>query len=223
MVTSYSMAAEKKQLRDVDSDAFTRATQVMPQAAGDDHMALAWWIPNEFWGTILSRDTTTSESDKKAMLDTMNGVSLLAVIQADITQLGAFRFYTKEEIQRNMTLTFSDTGGTARELVPMQTIDTELEIVLGVFKPILGAAMGNLGNNMHFYVLNDRSESSRLMDPYEQGRFGIQLAKRDSSVMDVSIELPIDALYVPRKCPNGKDAHISWNYCPWSGTRLDAL
>lgn len=222
MVATYSMAAEKKPLEDIDTDAFTSDTQVTPKGAGDNHMALAWWIPNEFWESIFSRDASTSASDKRAMLDAMSGVSLLAVVQADISAFGAFKYYSKEEIEQSMTLSYTGADGQKQSLSPVQTIDPDLEVVLGVFKPILGAAMGNLGNNMHFYVLNDRAKSSpRLLDPYRKGQIDIQLARRDKVLMDASIEMPINALFVPRKCPNGKDAHISWSYCPWTGKRLE--
>lgn len=220
-VSAYSMAAEKKPLKDVATDAFTADTQTTLQGTGDNHVALAWWIPNEFWKSIFSRDTTTSESDKKAMLDAMSGISLLAVVQADITAFGAFQYYSKDEIERSMSISFTNADGKRLRLSPMQTINPDLEVVLNVFKPILAAAMGNLGNNMHFYVLNDKSKSShRLLDPYRKGQINIKLLRKDEVLMTASIEMPLDSLFVPRKCPNGKDAHISWKYCPWSGERL---
>jgi hypothetical protein len=222
MVATYSVTAERKLIKEIDTDAFTSDTQVTPKGAGDNHVALAWWIPNEFWESILSRDATTSESDKKAMIEALSGVSLLAIIQGDVSAYGTIEFYSKEEIEENMTLSYSGSDGKKQRLSPLQTIDPVLEIVLGVFKPILGAAMGNLGNNLHFYVLNDRATSApRLLDPYRKGQIGIQLARRDKVLMDASIEMPINALFVPRKCPNGKDAHISWKYCPWSGKKLE--
>ena len=222
LATTYSMAAEKRPIKDIESDAITNETQVTATGAGDNHVALTWWIPNEFWESILSRDMKTSEASKKAMLDAMSGISLLAIVQADITPIGSFKFYSKEEIEKKMLISFSGAGGNRQRLSPMQTINRDLEVVLGVFKPILGAAMGNLGNNMHFYVLNDKSKSSlRLLDPYRKGLISIQLAKRNGSLMIADIEMPLNSLFVPRKCPNGKDAHISWKYCPWSGTRLE--
>jgi len=222
MVATYCVAAERKSIKAIDIDELTSDTQVILKGAGDNHLAIAWWIPNEFWESIFYRDATTSESDKKAMLDTWSGVSLLAVVQADISAFGAFKFYSKEEVEENMTLSYSDSNGKKQRLSLMQTIDLELMIVLGVFKPILGAAMGNLGNNMHFYVLNDRAKSvPRLLDPYRNGQIDIQLTSRDKVLIDASIEMPINAVFVPRKCPNGKDAHISWKYCPWSGKKLE--
>lgn len=221
LYTTYVIAAERKPLKSVATDAFTEDTQVVPKGTGDNHVAFAWWIPNEYWECMMSRDTSTSASDKKAMLSAISGVSLIAVVQADITALGALKYYSKDEIKENLMLSFVDTGGKKQKLPPMETIDPDLEVVLSVFKPILGAAMGNLGNSMHFFALNDKSvSSSRLLDPYQKGQINIQLGKRDNSLMEASIELPINSLFVPRKCPNGKDAHISWKYCPWTGKQL---
>lgn len=222
LVGTYSMAAEKHPLENVDADAFVADTQVMLQGAGDSHVAFVWWVPHEFWISMLSRDATTSEADKKAMLDAMSGISLIAVVQADITSLGAFKFYSKTEIEEKMLISFTDAGGKSQRLSPLQTVKPDLEVVLSVFKPILGAAMGNLGNNMHFYVLNDKSKSSnRILDPYRKGNISIQLSKRNEDLMTADIEMPLNALFVPRKCTNGMDAHISWKYCPWSGKRLE--
>lgn len=221
-IGNYAVAAEKKPLKSVNTSEFTTDTQVMLQNSGDKHVALVWWIPNEFWQASMARDTNTSEADKKAVLNSMAGVSLLAVVQADITSLGAFQYYSKEEIEKKMLVSFTDTSGKSQKLVPLQTINPNLEIVLGMFKPVLGAAMGNLGNNMHFYVFNDKSgNSGRLLDPYQKGQINVQLARKDAAVMKASIELPLNSLFVPRKCPNGKSAHISWQYCPWSGERLE--
>jgi hypothetical protein len=131
-------------------------------------------------------------------------------------------FYSKEEIKKNMIISFVDAGGKRQRLSLMQTINPDLEVVLAVFKPILGSAMGNLGNNMHFYVLNDKSKTSgRLLDPYQKGLISVKLANKNMDRMFADIEMPLNSLFVPRKCPNGKDAHVSWEYCPWSGTRLE--
>jgi hypothetical protein len=82
--------------------------------------------------------------------------------------------------------------------------------------------MGKFGNKVHFYVLNDRSKSLlRLLDPYRKGLISVQLANRNDDQITADIEMPLNALFVPRQCPNGKDAHISWKYCPWSGKRLE--
>ena len=217
-----SIAAERRSIRNVDVDAITKDTQVSPKGAGDEHVSFVWWVPYEFWQSILARDTSTSERDKKATLDALAGNSLIAVVQSDISAVGAFRFYSKEEVEKNMKVSFSDAGRNKKTLRPVQVVDPDLEVVLGVFKPLLSAAMGNLGANMHFYVFNDQGEAGeRLLDPYRKGIIRVELLKKSEELMTADIELPLNSLFVPRKCPNGKEAHVSWNYCPWSGTRLD--
>lgn len=221
VVAASSMASEIKPLEHVDVDALTGDTQTVAKGAGDHHVAIAWWMPRELWGSILARDMSASETNKQAVLDAMAGISVLAVVQADLSSLGAFNFYTREEVEERMALSFTDSEGTTQKLQILQKPNPDLEIFLGLMRPVLGAAMGNLGQNMHFYVLDERSSASpRLLDPYQVGRLDVRLTRKDGRVMDAQVEMPINALFVPRTCPNGKEAHISWSFCPWDGTRL---
>lgn len=220
LLATCAVAAERKAIEDVDSDEFTTDTQTSPKGAGDSHVALIWWIPNEFWESILARDTVTAEADKQAMLAAMDGVSLLAVVQADIGAMGQFNFYSKDEVSNTMGLSYTDATGNTQPLSQVETIKPELQAVLGVFQPILGAAMGNLGANFHFYVLNDASDTGRLLDPYEQSVINIELVQRGGQRMKAQVETPLNSLFVPRVCPNGKEAHVSWKFCPWSGAKL---
>jgi len=95
-------------------------------------------------------------------------------------------------------------------------------LLLSMFKPMLGAAMGNMGENFHFFTLIDEDETgTRVIDPYRSGILKFNFAKRDGEQLKTQIEFPLNELFVPRKCPNGKDAHISWKYCPWTGKLLE--
>lgn len=222
MATSYLMAAEKMPLEGVEDDRLLKDTQVFIKGGGDKHLAMMWWIPKEYWESVFSRDETISESVKNVVLDTMSGVSLLALVQADVTELGAFEFYGKDEIEKNMGISFSNIDGNRYKISPVKDVESDLATIIQEFKPILGAAMGNLGENMHFYVISDKSkDTARLLDPYRPGKISLELANRDRVLLQGRIELPLDALFVPRKCSNGKDAHISWKYCPWSGKKLE--
>ena len=171
---------------------------------------------------MFARDTTTSEVDKRAMLDALSSVSLLAVVQSDITHLGAFNFYSKADVEKRMLISYTDDLGKTQMLSPIQAIDPDLAMLLNTIRPILGAALGNMGNNFHFYVLSDESKTARrIIDPYQAGDLRIQLSSKTGVRMTAGIEMPLDSLYIPRKCPNGRDAHISWNFCPWTGERLE--
>jgi hypothetical protein len=214
-------AVERKPINEVNTDIFTSETQTTFSEAGDSHMAIAWWIPSEFWESLFARDETMSEFDREQMLDVLSNVSLLAIVQADISTFGAFNYYTQAEVEKKMVASYTAANGKRHKLPPMHTISPDLEVVLGMFKPVLSSAMGNLGSNMHFFVVNDKpSTSTRLIDPYHDGIIAIQLMKRNGETIHARIETPLNSLFIPRKCPNGKDAHVSWKYCPWSGERL---
>lgn len=221
LTTHSGLPAQRLPLAKVDPDMFVTDTQGSPKGVGDDHITMTWWIPKEFWSSILSRDNTTSEKDKETILSAVSGVSLIAIAQGDVSSLGTIKFYSKEEIEKGMSLTFSGPDGKLKKLAQAEKINPDLEVVIGMFKPILGAAIGNFGNNMHFFVLNDSTDSGRILDPYEKGQVNIQLAKRNGDLVSDSLDLPVNALFVPRKCPNGKDADISWEFCPWTGAALE--
>ena len=219
-VTS-AFAVERMPIAEVSIDKILEDTQSQPPEAGDNHIALVWWVPLEYWQSIFARDDSISEVQKKALLESLGEISLLAIVQADITMLGAFEFYSKKEVENNLAVSFIDSTNKQEGMQPMQKLDSDLEILLGQIVPILGAAMGNMGNNFHFFVFNDLAESKqRLLDPYSKSTLKVQLKKKTGELMSTSVEMPLNSLFIPRVCPNGKEAHVSWKYCPWSGEKL---
>jgi len=152
--------------------------------------------------------------------EVFSGVSILGVSHADIGTLGALDFYSKEEIKNNMLVFYSDFRDKRQRLSLRKTFNPDLEIFLAMFKPVMESA-GRFGTSVHFFVINDQSNSSRVVDPYREGKLEIQLMRRDGVLMTATIEMPLNSLFVPRICPTGKEAHVSWNYCPWTGEPLE--
>lgn len=212
-------AAERRALTDIPVEALTKDTQVQP-AGGDRHLTLVWWVPYEFWAAMLARDAGIPQANKDALLAAVKGISLLGVVQADISAMGAFNYYSEDDVAAHLAATATDAGGKARPLTLLKEINPDLQVALGVFKPILTSAMGNLGANFHFFVLDDRAGAGRMMDPYLPGTLTVNLAKSDGAPLTARIEAPLDSLFVPRNCPNGKPAHVTWKFCPWNGERL---
>jgi hypothetical protein len=213
-------ALERKPIAEVDTDQLTKETQV---AAPDvpKHMNLVWWIPSEFWQAIMVRDRNTPEAHRQRIVSVFGPYSTLAVVQADVSDLGAFRFYGKEEVEANLDITYASKTGSVQKLAPVKTLDPDLQVVLAMFTPILSMAAGNLGQNLHFFVLEDRGPAGeRRVDPYAFGRLTFRLKLRSGRPIEAGIDLPLDSLHVPRMCPEGKKAHVSWSYCPWTGTKL---
>jgi hypothetical protein len=220
LFSAAASAAERRPIADVAVDAMTKDTQAAPPDAGDRHLALVWWVPYEFWQAVLARDTDTPQSSKDALLNALAGVSLVGIVQADVSPLGAFNYYPEDAVQKNLRVTLTDGAGKSKTLKFVTEIPPDLQVALGAIKPILAAAMGNLGKNFHFYVLDDRADSGRVADPYQRGKIAVNLVRNGDVAMTATIDTPLDSLFVARTCPNGKPAHVTWKYCPWNGERL---
>ena len=177
-------AAERKPPEAVSTEDLTRQTQQLVSDARK--LDLVWWIPLEFWESVFAQDPSVSATRAAEIVEILRPYSMLAVVEADITPLGAVLFFENERVASGLT------------------------------------AMGNLGENMHFFVLPDvDSAGARLVSPHEFGTVEVKLGGRDSSSpVQLSVELPLDALFVPRVCPNGKPAHVTWTHCPWGGSKL---
>ena len=209
---------EKKSFRQVRLDDLTKETQ---RVYSENGVHLAWWIPPEFWEATFAREKGTSSEKKEQILQELRPYSMLAIVQADISPLGSFSFYNQREIEKHLRISYTGPDGKTRQLLPMKNIPQDLQLLQQRIKPILAAAMGNLGQNFYFFTLDDRAGHRRLISPYQTGALIVRLLKRDGNTIEpFTIETPLDALFVPRICPNGKKAHISWKFCPWDGSRL---
>ena len=63
-------------------------------------------------------------------------------------------------------------------------------------------------------------DGKRILDPYQPGGLQVDLKRKNNQPLQAKIEFPLNSLYVPRRCPNGKPAHVSWKFCPWTGAKL---
>lgn len=216
-----AFALEKKSILEVTTDQLIVDTQISPKGLTDDHTAVVWWVPQEFWDSTFARDPSIGEKDKAAMRDALKGVSLLGIVQADMSRLGSFKFYPKEDIERHLRISYTDGGGVKNTVELVSDINPDLTVLLGAIKPILAQAMGNMGENLHFFVLKDMdSQGQRMINPYKPGSLRVSLEELGGADIVSDIPLPLNSLFVPRKCPNGRDANVTWAYCPWSGEKL---
>jgi hypothetical protein len=210
-------ALEQKQLNDVDVSAMTRETQKTLHADG---VHLVWWIPPEYWAASIKNDSSMSSEHRKALMDVMEKYSMLAIVQAEVTPFGSFSFYDRDSITKGMKIEILN-GKDHKTIKPLEKVPDELALLLKVLSPILEAALGNMGKNLNFFVLADRVKGDRLLSPYGHDTLSVSLTSKQGTVLGpAAFEFPLDALYVPRQCPNGKPAHVSWVVCPWDGSKL---
>ena len=204
-------AAEPKAMKDVDISALTNETQKSTNADG---VHLAWWIPPEFWAASMEREEDMPAKSRKQMLDILNRYSMLAVVQAEVGPLGNFNYYDRGTVAKGLKVELLN-GKDTSVLQPIDKVPEDLEPLLKVMTPLLSSAMGRLGENLNFFVYEDQKKGARVISPYAQGALRVTLARKDGVAMEpFTFDLPLDSLYVARRCPNGKPAHNSWVVCP---------
>lgn len=82
LLSNISFAVEKRELSEISIGEFTSEAQATSFGAGGSHLAIAWWMPIEYWKSVFYRDSTTSESDKKALFKALSNISPLGIVQA---------------------------------------------------------------------------------------------------------------------------------------------
>ena len=210
-------AIEPKALEDVDISQMTRETQKTLHTEG---VHLVWWIPPEYWAASMQREGSMTEDQRKALMDVMENYSMLGVVQAEVSPFGSFSFYERELTRKGLSIEIIE-DGKGRPLEPIEELPPELQMLLKILAPVLEGALGNMGKNLYFFVLPDRIEGERVMSPFGRSALSVTLTSKKGTVFEpVVFEMPLDALYVPRRCPNGKPAHVSWVVCPWDGSPL---
>ena len=67
----------------------------------------------------------------------------------------------------------------------------DVQPLLSVLVPAMGAAMGNLGRNLHFFVFQDQVENVRLFSPFDPGAVVVKLGGRGRrQEISLSIDRP---------------------------------
>lgn len=221
LMLAFSLGAlEKKAPEKIDLDQLTEET-LLDASRSKDHIAFVWYIPTEYWNAVISQNHEMGQLEKVRAKLTMNTLTVIAVVQGDIPPTGPVHYYEKLFLQDNLKFTRIDEQGKTHEYVPYKAYSGEVKSLLESIVPAIGASVGTLGDNLQFFVFNDQGDNGeRILDPYKPGALEVELTRKNSRKFKVKLEFPLNSLYVPRSCPNGKPAHVSWKFCPWTGKKL---
>jgi hypothetical protein len=144
----------------------------------------------------------------------MKGKVVIMVADTTISDLGKFTFSDPADIERRLTIAVTRNN---HQFNLRTNKDEESEKILALMRPMLAAGIGELGKNMALLTFDNTDEQGQvLFDFYAKSSL---TAKFDGMVF--TFEAPADALFVPRLLSNGKPAHVSWVYNPWTGEKID--
>lgn len=195
-------------------------TQLNFSPPGGNHIAIGWWIPQEYWINIFRNTTGSDPQSIDTALKLLRNYALLAVFQCD-NERGNYRFYQQQQIASGLQVFYQPEEGRRERLRPVQDLPADLEVLIASITPLLTNVMGNMGRNFTFFVFQDLDvNGKRTVDPYLPGSLEIQLRQKNNKVLKKQLDFPLNSLFLPRLCPNGVPADASWKFCPWTGIRL---
>jgi hypothetical protein len=217
LLASNLNAAEKRAPADVDSGILTQELQ---RTSNDSGIVVAWWMPAEFWAVALGNEKSLSAVQIEEVMKILRQYTFIAVVDGEVGG-AAIDFQDRDSVAKSLAVEVVDGAGKTRKVVPIDPVPEDVKPLLSVLVPAMGAAMGNLGRNLHFFVFKDVVDDARVFSPFDPGAVVVKLSGRARRQdISLSIERPVDSLLVPRLCANGKPAHVSWNFCPWDGKKL---
>ena len=217
LMLALPVSAQVVPINELSTDELSEETQQVPPNTPDDYYALTWWLPYEWWATLM-------EEDSEEMLAQLKPYTVIAMVEADIGPLGSFTYYSERDVAKTLAVSFVDPDGNRTPLEIVDDVPSDLALLIAMMKPVISAAMGNMGESLHFFVLDDQtSMGSRIADPYGNGSLEVSFVDHKDRSWSTQTPFPLNSLFIPRMCPNGKPAHVSWSYCPWTGTKLPEL
>ena len=197
----------------IDYNQFIRETQKNSSEGGK--INIVWWIPLEFWEITLKKNKSLSDEQVVNFIEELRPYSIFAVIQGDMGAMGNLSYVPLDSIKNNISVQDND----HKNYYPLapEKLDYALQTLLSNLKPVLKNAMGQLGENMNFFVFSDKKENGkRVSDPYAKGN--VQLNVRNK---EYKRRTPLGTLMPLKYCPKDKeDMNGSWEYCPWDGEKL---
>jgi hypothetical protein len=189
--------------------------ETMKNVSEGKQIKLIWWIPIEFWKATFAEDRDMSESQIKEFLEFYKPYTLFAVVEGKVGSMGGFTFVSADSIRKYISLV--DDEKNIYKPVDEDKMSPDLKNLLSIFVPILKNFIGQLGENMQFYVFTDIDlKGKRISDPYSKGFVQLNIGKDE-----YKWKTPLCSLLPPKICPaDGESMNGAWEYCLWHGVKL---
>lgn len=176
---------------------------------------MAWWIPTEFWRVTFENEPGIPAEEVDNFMKTLEPYSIFAVVEGEIGNYGGVNYTPLETLESSLSLTGSD-GKTYKSLL-FTDLSADMRSFLSMFRPILVNMIGQLGENMHFFVFDDiTSKGLRISDPYANGSVTLKCHNEE-----YKWRTPLGSLLAPKYCPvDNEEMSGAWKYCPFHGDEL---
>jgi len=195
--------------------------EVYFESPDDDNLTMGWWMPSKVFYLCYLHDDTETQDDIKEIQSLLHDKLVLVVTTGRVGVFGAPKFAKREEIENRITIKAKKSDKEVT-LQLIEKLPDDLEKIISYMKPFLKDYTGPYGEATEFFFyMNKDSKGNMLVDPYVNEKISIDI-KAGSGFPGYSTQRDTicDALFKSRICSNGKPAHVTWKYDPWTGEKL---
>jgi hypothetical protein len=181
-----------------------------------DTLAVAWWIPNQYWEESLKNNPRVTDAQKEDLRKALLDYIVVCVVDAKKGGLAIFNFTPAGDIIKTAQLTDPD----GETLTPLADSDLTpaAQNLLGMMKPVFANMLGKLGQNSVFVLFPSKDSNGKMVaDPLGEGR--LSFVENGHSF---SWRLPLASLLPEKICPKCQE-HLpgSYHFCPYDGAKLE--
>lgn len=197
----------------IDINQLINETQISQGTSGE--IKMNWWIPSEFWIGTFQNEPSLAQSEVDDFMKLLSPYSIFAVIDGEIGQFGGVTYASESDIANSIVMT--DSKGKKHKPLNVEDLSADLQNLLAMFKPILINMIGEMGENMHFFVFSDQDvNGNRIADPTKEGSLMVKVMD-----LDYTWVTPLSSVLPNKFCPrDGESMSGTWNYCPIHGDAL---
>lgn len=201
-----------------DTPDLLRETQLGVRHPG--YSGLVWWIPFEFWKKSAEERGIAPERTEQTF-GKLRDYTIICIFAARVSSLGAFDFFSADDIQKNVVL--RDSSG--KDYTFIKEPSQDAQNLAAIIKPVLSAAIGKAGENMQILFFPSRGKDGAIIaDALRKGQFSVVIKNLLGDSESVYLwRLPLTSLLPAKYCPVGKErVNLNWDYCPWHGAALNS-
>lgn len=167
-------------------------------------------LPPDYWEIVLSDSRFKGGSIVEEVKEMFDGFILVACIDAEVGLYGSF-------VGNEIAIQLMDAEGGKHDPIPDEELSEELGGMISVFKPIMSRMLGQMGEQLRFYIFkNTDINGNEILAPRNKGNFALFLNESK-----FAFRTPFGAMVEKKTCPEtGEKLNGNWDFCPWHGTKL---
>lgn len=195
----------------------TLIEQTQLKSSQDGNIKMMWWIPYQYWKISGKNSPAFQRELLNEWSLKFKDYLVIAVLDARVSKYtGTFTFKDREQIADSVYIRLDD----GKKVFPLKEnkIDDDIRDLLNRLPATLGASMGEMGRNFHFFVFDNRDKDNKLIVDVDKK---MKLEAGWTTLSNFTLRLPLDLAVPPKFCPVDREQLSGkFDYCPYHGAPL---